>query len=86
MKNLQDIVQEVEAAVTVPGGVQTLISGLEKQIAESLSSGITLASNVQSRIDTVFAEAKAAAEQIAVALTTNTEVAPPPAQPPASSK
>lgn len=78
MASLDDVLNDVTAETTLVSGVSTLVSGLQKQLADALSG--TLTAEQQSKVDQIFAAAEANKAALATALASGTPVpAPPPA-------
>ena len=82
MATLQQILDEVTAQTTQLGSINTLIQGIQTQLAAALS-GTTIPPAVQTQIDAIFAQAKQNDTLIANALAANVPPTPP-ATPPAT--
>lgn len=81
MATLQQVQDDVTSETTLIAGVGTLITGLQKQLADALS-GATLSPAVQAQVDAIFAAAESNKAALASALAANTPAASAPAAPP----
>lgn len=75
MATLQQVQDDVTSETTLIAGVGTLITGLQKQLADALS-GATLSPAVQAQVDAIFASAESNKAALASALAANTPQAP----------
>ena len=71
---LDQVLADVTAETTTIGGIQTLITGLQAQLAAALAN-VTIPPAVQTEIDSIFSVAEANKAALATALAAN--VKPP---------
>ena len=74
MASLDEILADVTEETTTIASVQTLLDGLQKQIADALS-GVVIAPTVQAKIDAVFSGVEANKAALAAAIAASTPAA-----------
>jgi len=75
MASIDDVLTDVTAESTQLDGINTLISGIQAQLASALS-GTNVPPAVQTKIDAVFAQLQNNDTKIAAALNANTPASP----------
>ena len=77
LATLDDVIQDMTDETTAIGGISTLITGLQQQLADALS-GVTLPPGTQAKIDQIFTAAEANKAALATALATGVPPTPTP--------
>lgn len=71
MATLDEVLELVTAADTKQDSIIALLNGLKQQLADALS-GVTLPPPVQAKIDAIWNQAKANADELDTAIAANT--------------